>query len=72
VAVEPDNAMAHAELGRFLARQKRYAAAVRALENAYRFDPSEPGVVADLATYQGLVGGEAQAASTPIEQGGGS
>ena len=68
VAVEPDNALAYAELGRFLARQKRYAAAVRALENAYRLDPSEPGVVADLAPYRGLVGGEARAASTPINQ----
>jgi tetratricopeptide (TPR) repeat protein len=70
VAVEPDNALAHAELGRFLARQKRYAAAVRALRDAYRLDPSEPGVVADLATYEGLIADEARPASTPIEQDG--
>lgn len=64
VAVEPDNALARAELGRFLARQKRYRQAVTVLEQAYRLDPSEPGVVSDLATYRGLVGGEVQPAST--------
>ena len=67
VAVEPDNALAHAELGRFLARQKRYDVAVAALENAYRLDPSEPGVVHDLATFRGLAGVEARPAATPTD-----
>ena len=54
IAVEPGNALAHAELGRFFIRMHRYADALTALEEAYRLDPAEPGVAADLAMVRGM------------------
>jgi tetratricopeptide (TPR) repeat protein len=70
VAVEPDSALAHAELGRFLARRKRYDRALASMERAYQLDPSEPGVAADLAKFRELAGTEARPASAapPSEQ----
>jgi tetratricopeptide (TPR) repeat protein len=55
IAVEPDNAKGHAELGRFFMRLQRYDDALRALEHAYELDPAEPGVANDLAMLRGMV-----------------
>ena len=45
VAMEENNATAHAELGRFLHRQQRDDEAVLHLQAAYSFNPTEPGVL---------------------------
>jgi tetratricopeptide (TPR) repeat protein len=44
VAMEPRNAYAHAEMGRFLKRQNKEEAAIEHLLTAYRLNPLEPGV----------------------------
>lgn len=43
-AVEPENAMAHAELGLFYMRMKNRDEAVKSLRRAYELDPGAPGV----------------------------
>ncbi len=48
VAMEPNNAYANAELGRFYARIKRRTEAVRMLRTAYALNPTEPGVLEAL------------------------
>lgn len=48
-SVEPDNAAAHAELGRFYMRMGNDREAIDALKRAYELDPGAPGVVAALA-----------------------
>ncbi|MBN1514502.1 MAG: tetratricopeptide repeat protein [Phycisphaerae bacterium] len=48
VAMEPHNAYANAELGRFYARIRRRTEAVRLLRTAYALNPSEPGVLEAL------------------------
>jgi tetratricopeptide (TPR) repeat protein len=48
VAMEPNNASAHAEMGRFLLRIDRRDQAIRHLRTAYRLNPTEPGVREDL------------------------
>ncbi len=45
VAMEEQNPTAHAELGRFLHRQNRDDEAVEHLQEAYRLNPTEPGVL---------------------------
>ena len=45
VTMEPDNAFAHAELGRFLIRVNKRQEALRPLRTAYRLNPAEPGVL---------------------------
>lgn len=54
VAVEPDNAAAHAELGRFYLRCGNDSEAVRCLRTAYRLDPGAPGVVSALSSLDAL------------------
>jgi tetratricopeptide (TPR) repeat protein len=49
VAVEPDNAATHAELGRFYLRCDNKPEALRALRRAYDLDPGAPGVVSALS-----------------------
>ncbi|MCB9852981.1 MAG: tetratricopeptide repeat protein [Phycisphaerales bacterium] len=44
VAVDPDNAVPHAELGRFYLRIGNKQKAIDALQEAYRLDPGAPGV----------------------------
>ncbi|MFH0982522.1 MAG: tetratricopeptide repeat protein [Planctomycetota bacterium] len=44
VAMEERNAAAHAELGKFFYRQKRFDEAVEHLQAAYRLNRDEPGV----------------------------
>jgi len=46
--VEPDNAMAHAELGLFYMRMNNKPEAIRSLTRAYKLDPGAPGVFAAL------------------------
>jgi tetratricopeptide (TPR) repeat protein len=48
VAMEPNNAHAQAEMGRFLLRIDRRDQAARHLRAAYRLNPTEPGVREDL------------------------
>jgi tetratricopeptide (TPR) repeat protein len=48
VAMEPANAFAHAELGRFYTRINRRTEAVQQLRAAYNLNPAEPGVVEAL------------------------
>lgn len=66
IAVEPDSALAYAELGRFFARLGRTADGVRALETAYRLSPSEPGVANDLARLRPEVGQQVRPAGSLI------
>lgn len=54
VALEPDNAAAHAELGRFYLRCGNDREAVAALRRAYDLDPGAPGVVSALAQLDAL------------------
>jgi tetratricopeptide (TPR) repeat protein len=54
VAVEPENAAAHAELGRFYMRCNNEREAIAALQKAYRLDPGAPGVVSALAELNAL------------------
>ena len=49
VAMEPENALAHAEFGKFLHRIGRKNEAILHLEQAYRLDPLQPGVARLLA-----------------------
>lgn len=49
VVIEPDNATAHAALGRFLIRIGKRDEGVAQLERAYRINPLEPGVARALA-----------------------
>lgn len=44
IAVDPDSAAPHAELGRFYMRTGNQSKAIEELEKAYRRDPSAPGV----------------------------
>jgi len=53
VIVEPLNAWAHAELGRFYRRLNRRQDAVASLTRAYRIDPREDRVAADLKALGG-------------------
>lgn len=46
--VEPENAMAHAELGLFYMRMNNKPEAIRSLKRAYELDPGAPGVFAAL------------------------
>ncbi len=48
VAVEPDNAMAHAELGLFYWRVNNKPEAIRSLQRAYELQPGAPGVLKAL------------------------
>jgi len=48
VAMEPRNAKAHAELGRFYMLMGQNRKAVAELQRAYELNPAEPGVVRDL------------------------
>ncbi len=48
VAMEPRNAKAHAELGRFYVRLGNNRRAIELLQRAYELNPAEPGVVRDL------------------------
>ena len=47
-AVEPRNAMAHAELGLFYMRMNNKPEAIRSLRRAYKLNPGAPGVFAAL------------------------
>lgn len=49
VALNPDDAYANAELGRFYIKISRQEEGIEALQRAYRINPSEPGVVDMLA-----------------------
>ncbi len=53
VAMEPENAAAHASFGQFLHRIGRKNEAIMHLEQAYRLDPLQPGV-AELLTAEGV------------------
>lgn len=53
VAMEPDNAGAHAAFGRFLRRIGKQEAALTHLKRAYKINPLEPGV-AEMLTDQGV------------------
>ena len=55
VAMEEQNAAAHAELGKFMYRQKRADEAVSHLQTAYRLNPNEPGVLRLLVELGGPV-----------------
>ena len=46
--VEPDNAMAHGELGLFYMRMNNKPEAIRSLRRAYELNPGAPGVFAAL------------------------
>jgi tetratricopeptide (TPR) repeat protein len=46
--VEPDNPMAHGELGLFYMRMNNRPEAIRSLSRAYELDPGAPGVFAAL------------------------
>lgn len=46
--VEPDNAMAHGELGLFYMRMNNKPEAIRSLTRAYKLNPGAPGVFAAL------------------------
>lgn len=48
VAMEPDNAEAHAELGRFYRQLGDRAQAANSLTQAYLLNPAEPGVAREL------------------------
>lgn len=54
IAVEPENAATHAELGRFYLRCGQDREAIEALQKAYRLDPGAPGVVTALAQLNAL------------------
>lgn len=54
VAVEPDNAATHAELGRFYLRCGNDREAALELRQAYRLDPGAPGVVSALSELNAL------------------
>ncbi len=54
VALEPENAAVHAELGRFYMRCNNESEAVAELQNAYQLDPGAPGVVSALAELNAL------------------
>lgn len=54
VAVEPENAATHAELGRFYLRCGNDRQAVTELQKAYRLDPGAPGVVSALSELNAL------------------
>lgn len=49
VALNPNDSFSYAELGRFYMRTGREEEAITALERAYHLNPSEPGVVENLA-----------------------
>ena len=49
IAIEPDNAAAHGEIGLFYMRCGNNKAAVDSLRKAYQLNPGAPGVVAALA-----------------------
>ncbi len=53
VAIEPDNAHAHAALGDFLLRQQKTEQAIEHFKRAYTLNPLEPGV-ADVLTDNGI------------------
>ncbi len=68
VAVEPDNAATHAELGRFYLRCGNDGPAVTELQKAYRLDPGAPGVVSALSELNALpakTGSEGPIRTTP-------
>ena len=46
--VEPENAMAHGELGLFYMRMNNQSEAIRSLTRAYELNPGAPGVFAAL------------------------
>lgn len=54
VAVEPENAATHAELGRFYLRCGNDREAALELRQAYRLDPGAPGVVSALSELNAL------------------
>jgi tetratricopeptide (TPR) repeat protein len=58
IAIEPDSALAYAEMGRFFVRMGRTDDGVEALETAYRLNPSEPGVANDLSSFRDQSGVE--------------
>ena len=51
--VEPDNAAAHAERGRFYARYGNRTAAIDSLHRALELDPNAPGVELTLESLEG-------------------
>lgn len=58
VAMEPNNARAHADMGRFLLRIDRRDEAIDHFRTAYRLNPTEPGVrkqLLNLGVYVPLI-----------------
>ncbi len=54
VAMEPDNATAHAAFAKFLLRVPNEAAAVHHLLAAYKIDPNDPWVLEELSAREAL------------------
>jgi tetratricopeptide (TPR) repeat protein len=54
VAMEPDNATAHAEFAKFLLRVPNEAAAVQHMLAAYQADPNDEWVISELAARNAL------------------
>ena len=54
VAMEPDNATAHAAFAKFLLRVPNEAAAVHHLLAAYKIDPNDPWVLEELSAQEAL------------------